>query len=84
MPTPGHGDSDSLGISTSTRLQDAALQDPAIDLAAIELNSYLNTHTSYSDALFGTFFLFSFRYVFFCRCVCFMTDDLMSIGAWYS
>ena len=32
---PGHGDSDSLGISTSTRLPDAALQDPAMDLASI-------------------------------------------------
>ena len=35
MSVPGHGDSDSSGISTSTRLPDAALQDPAIDLACI-------------------------------------------------
>ena len=33
MSVPGHGDSDSSGISTSTRLPDAALQDPAMDLA---------------------------------------------------
>ena len=30
---PGHGDSDSSKISTSTRLPDAALQDHAMDLA---------------------------------------------------
>ena len=33
MSIPGPGDSYSSGISTLTRLPDAALQDPAIDLA---------------------------------------------------
>ena len=33
MSIPSHGDSDSLGIFTSTRLPDAALQDPATYLA---------------------------------------------------
>ena len=35
MSIPDHGDSDSSGISTSTRLPDAALQDPAMDLTSI-------------------------------------------------
>ena len=35
MSKPGHGDSDSSGISTSTRQPDAALQDPATDLASL-------------------------------------------------
>ena len=33
MSITGHGDSDSSGISSSTRLPDVALQDPAMDLA---------------------------------------------------
>ena len=41
MPTPEHGDSDSSGISTSTSLPDAALQDHATDLAIRILTRYM-------------------------------------------